>query len=124
MSNDIPYALLERLASALNSHDVDELIRCFHHDYRSVQPAHPERSFVGQDNVAANWSWVFEHFEDFRATLLDYAVRDCTIWSEWEWAGNDPSGRYTVVRGVMILSVEGDLIVAGRLYMEPVNSAR
>ena len=33
---------VDRLIAATNAHDVDAVMECFHHDYRSEQPLHPE----------------------------------------------------------------------------------
>jgi hypothetical protein len=113
---------LEILQRAMNEHDLDGLVSLFAADYRSIQPAHPERSFQGQDRVRQNWGWVFKQFGDFRATVLDFAVRDCTIWSEWIWIGTDQAEEVVEVRGIMILEVRNDLICSGRLYLESLDS--
>jgi hypothetical protein len=117
------HAVLERFVVSLNEHDLDELLRCFHSDYESQQPAHPERGFRGRDRVAENWAWVFDSFEDFTADLLDHAIEQDTIWTEWRWTGTRPNGRPFEVRGVMILVVEGDVFRCGRLYLEPLDDA-
>ncbi len=114
-------AKLYHLVSAINRHDLDELVSHFHEDYESIQPVHPERSFCGRDRVRENWEWVFQRFSDFRAQVIDFAVRDCTVWTEWTWQGTAPDGAHVVVRGVMILTVDGDLFRHGKLYLEPVR---
>jgi ketosteroid isomerase-like protein len=113
---------LDRLQRAMNEHDLDRLASMFDPDYRSIQPVHPERSFRGRDRVRENWAWVFERFDDFHATVLDFAVHDCTIWTEWLWAGSEPNGDNVEVRGIMIFEVKNELICAGRLYLEPLDS--
>ena len=40
--------LIERLAEAMNQHDLDGAVGLVHEDYRSEQPAHPGRAFVGR----------------------------------------------------------------------------
>jgi hypothetical protein len=115
-------ALLQQMVSAINDHDLPSLVSCFHSDYISHQPVHPERSFQGQQRVVENWGWVFNRFDDFEAEVLDFAFRDCTIWSEWVWRGSDAEGENIEVRGIMILTIEDDLIRFGRLYMEPVRT--
>lgn len=45
-----------RLAEALNRHDPDGMAALMTADYRSEQPAHPNRSSGGNDQVAANWA--------------------------------------------------------------------
>jgi hypothetical protein len=39
--------VVERLAAAMNQHDLDGAAGLMHEDYRSEQPAHPGRAFVG-----------------------------------------------------------------------------
>ena len=38
-------------------------------EYDSRQPVHPDRAFVGRDQVRANWSAVFAGVPDFRAEI-------------------------------------------------------
>jgi hypothetical protein len=38
-------AVIERLCEAINQHDPDAMVECFDPDYRSEQPAHPNRGF-------------------------------------------------------------------------------
>lgn len=46
--------VVDRLAVALNAHDLEAAARLFHEDYRSEQPAHPGEAFVGQAQMHAN----------------------------------------------------------------------
>jgi hypothetical protein len=121
MTQQVAMALLEHLERAMNDHDLESLVSCFHPDYESIQPVHPERAFQGRVHVARNWGWVFEEFSDFQAEILDFAVRDTTVWTEWTWQGTDPLGVEIQVRGIMILTIEDQLFRVGRLYMEPVQ---
>src|SRR6185312_2642333 len=54
VSND-PGSVLERLLEALNAHDLDAFVACFHDAYESEQPAHPARAFSGRKQVRKNW---------------------------------------------------------------------
>jgi SnoaL-like domain len=47
-------AVTERLLEALNAHDLEGQLACFHEDYRSEQPAHPERAFSGREQAREN----------------------------------------------------------------------
>lgn len=114
--------LLKRMVVAINEKDLDALVACFDPDYESVQPVHPERSFHGRQRLAENWSWVFQRFDDFEATVLDFAVREDSIWTEWIWHGIDDGDDHVTVRGVMIFTVAGGAFRCGRLYLEPVGS--
>lgn len=118
-----PLAVLERFTRSLNDHDIDALLSCFHPDYESEQPAHPQRSFKGRDHVYRNWSWVFDSFRDFRADMLDFTIDSSAIWSEWRWTGTHPEGKSFEVRGVMILEVEDGAFRRGRLYLEPLDGS-
>jgi len=62
--------LLERLRDAQNAHDLDAFVARFDPRYRSEQPVHPDRAFVGADQVRRNWAEVFAGVPDFRAELL------------------------------------------------------
>ena len=42
------------LAAALESRDADRLAALFAEDYDSSQPAHPDRAFVGREQVRTN----------------------------------------------------------------------
>ena len=109
-------AVLGHLHSAMNQHDLEAMLQCFHPDYRSEQPAHPNRGFGGKEQVRKNWSAIFESFPDFEADLLRHTVDGGTVWSEWHWTA---TGLNMV--GVTLLGVEEDRIVWGRLYMEPIE---
>jgi hypothetical protein len=114
--------ILQQMVSAINHKDLDSLVGCFHPDYESVQPVHPERSFRGRHRLAENWGWVFERFDEFSATVLDFAVRENVIWTEWVWEANSPDADSVVVRGVMIFTVSEGCFRTGRLYLEPIRS--
>jgi hypothetical protein len=113
--------LLKTMTDAINQKDLDRMVDCFDADYESIQPAHPDRSFRGRDRLADNWKWVFRRFDMFEATVLDFAVRDETIWTEWIWRGIDENDDHVTVRGVMIFTVNRGVFQCGRLYLEPVR---
>lgn len=115
--------LLHRAVQAMNEHDLDALVACFHPDYESIQPVHPQRSFRGREHVVRNWEWVFDRFPDFQAEVLDCVVQDNGVWTEWRWFATDTDGKEIEVRGVMILTTEDGTIRSGRLYLEPVRDS-
>jgi SnoaL-like protein len=47
--------VIDRLAVAMNAHDLDAVAGLIHDDYRSEQPAHPGRAFAGRAQMLANW---------------------------------------------------------------------
>ncbi len=110
-----------RLRDAINAHDLDELVACFAEDYRNETPAHPERSFIGREQVRTNWEQIFSVIPDLRAELLRYTVDGDTVWSEWEHRGTRPDGSPHVMRGVVIFGVDGGVATWARFYLEPVE---
>jgi ketosteroid isomerase-like protein len=116
-----PAAMVQRLRQATNDHDLDALAGCFTVDYRNETPAHPERSFVGRDQVRKNWAQIFAGVPDVRAEVLRCAEDGDTAWSEWEHRGTRPDGSAHVMRGVVIFGVEDGLASWARFYLEPVQ---
>lgn len=117
-----PSRLFERLVAAQNARDVDAFVACFAPDYRSEQPAQPDRAFIGNEQVRKNWSSIFAAFPDFRAELLASAERDGTAWGEFEWHGTRSDGSRLHMRGVIIGTVRDDRLAAARLYMSDVQA--
>jgi hypothetical protein len=109
-------AVIERMAQALNRHDLEAFLECFNPNYQSEQPAHPNRGFGGKEQVRNNWSAMFESFPDFEAQLLRHTVEEGVVWSEWHWTATGLN-----MAGVTIFGVEDGRIVWGRLYVEQVE---
>src|SRR5215210_320542 len=108
--------VIERMLEALNRHDLAAFLESFNPGYQSEQPTHPNRGFGGKEQVRKNWSGMFESFPDFEANLLRHVSDGATVWSEWHWTATGLN-----IAGVILLGVEEDRIVWGRLYMEPVE---
>lgn len=113
--------VIDRLAAAINAHDLEAAAALFHKDYRSEQPAHPARAFVGRAQMHANWAAMFAGVPDFHAEVVRSAEAGITTWSEWIWTGNRADGQPFGLRGVTLFDVEDNLITAGRLYMEEIE---
>lgn len=111
--------ILERMREAQNARNAEQLAALFADDYRSAQPAHPNRGFGGSAQVLSNWSTMFNNIPDFTAELLAWAVDGATEWAEWDWHGTHRDGSAFSMRGVTITTVRDGLIAAARLYMEP-----
>jgi hypothetical protein len=109
-------SVIERMHEALNRHDLEAFLELFDANYRSEQPVHPNRGFGGKEQVRKNWSAIFGSFPDFRAELLRHASGGATVWSEWHWTATGLN-----MAGVILVGVEEDRIVWGRLYVEPVE---
>ena len=111
-------AVIERLREAMNRHDPEAMLECFDPDYKSEQPAHPNRGFGGREQVQKNWSAMFESFPDFHAELLRDSTDRDTVWGEWRW-----SAAGLQMAGVTVMGVKEGRISWARLYMEPVEEA-
>jgi ketosteroid isomerase-like protein len=118
-----PEEVLKRLHHAMNQHDLEAFLACFASDYRSEQPAHPNRGFGGREQVERNWSALFGRIPDFRAESLSTAVEGETVWTEWHWTGTRADGGLLDIRGVTLFGIRGGRIASGRLYMEEVEVA-
>jgi len=113
--------IFQRLVAAQNAHDIEAFVSCFAPDYSSEQPAHPDRAFVGSDQVRRNWTAMFAGVPDFRAELLDSATEGPTAWGEFEWHGTKSDGSPLLSRGVIIGTVRDGRLAAARLYMSDVE---
>jgi limonene-1,2-epoxide hydrolase len=113
--------VLDRLVAAMNAHDLDAAASFFHEDYRSEQPAHPGRAFVGRAQMRANWEAMFAGIPDFHAEICRSVQGGDTTWTEWRWSGARSDGQAFAMRGVTLFEISGDQIVAGRLYLEEVE---
>ena len=115
--------MVNRILSSLNAHDLDAFVDCFAADYRSEQPAHPDRAFRGLAQVRENWSSVFAGVPDFHAELLTACttVEGVEI-GEFLWHGSHTDGAPFAMQGVIVLGIEDERIAWGRLYMEPVEA--
>jgi ketosteroid isomerase-like protein len=113
-----PMSILERMHQALNAHDIDAFVELFSPDYRSEQPAHPDRQFGGREQVRQNWEGTFQEVPDFHADLLRSAVAQETVWSEWDWYGTRKDNSRLEMRGVMVMGVQAGQVAWARLYIE------
>lgn len=112
--------VVQRMATLMNEHDLAGVAALVHEDYRSEQPAHPGRAFVGRAQMEANWKAMFDGIPDFHAELVRSAQDGETTWAEWHWTGSRSDGEPFEMRGVTLFEVRQDRIVAGRLYLEDV----
>ena len=113
--------VVERVAAAMNAHDIDALVACFDEDYRSEQPAHPDRSFGGREQVRENWSAIFDGVPDFGAELVRAGASGDVEWSEWRWRGTHADGSRLDMAGVIVAGVRHGGLTWARLYVEPVD---
>jgi predicted ester cyclase len=112
--------VFERMIQAANRHDLDAMVACFAVHFRSEQPFHPERNFVGQAGVRKNWNFFFSTMPDYRVEILSEVVEKDTVWAELRFHGTQVDGMTHVTRGVTISGIEGNQIVWAKLYIETV----
>ncbi len=121
MSTQNAEMMIDRLAAAMNEHDLEALADCFEEDVASEQPAHPARSFTGRAQVRKNWAQIFGGVPDLRAQLVRAAADGDTAWAEWDWSGTRVNGTPHHLRGVTVLGLRADRVAWVRFYMEPVE---
>ena len=113
--------VIDRLAAAVNAHDLDAVAGLIHQDYRSEQPVHPGRAFAGRAQMLANWEAMLAGIPDLCAEICRSVQDGDTTWTEWRWSGTRGDGQAFEMRGVTLFEVTGGQVVAGRLYMEDVE---
>lgn len=112
---------LERLRDAIGSGDPALVASCFTPDFRAELPQHPERNFVGTEQVRANWTAIFRNSPNLTARVLRTAVNGAEIWSEWEMTDDDKAGNPVVFAGPVILTTRNGKINWVRFYLDPVG---
>ena len=113
-----PKLVFERMIQATNRHDLEAMVAFFAPDYRSEQPFHPERNFVGQEGVRKNWSFFFKTIPDIQIEILGEVEEGDTVWAELYYHGTQTDGKKYVVRGVTLMGIQADQIIWARLYIE------
>ena len=115
-------ALLERLADAVNRHDLDDLAGCFAPGYRNETPAHPAQGFTGHDQVRRNWELIFTFVPGITARVLRSCADGDVVWSEWDMTGTRPDGSEHHMAGVIVFGVRAGQFSWARFYLEPVEA--
>ena len=116
-----PKVVFERMSQAANRHDLEAMVACFAPDFRSEQPFHPERNFVGQAGVRNNWSFFFKTIPDIQVEILGEVEEGDTVWAELHFHGTQIDGKKQTTRGVTIQGIQADQIIWARLYIEEVK---
>jgi ketosteroid isomerase-like protein len=119
-SDSDPGGMVERLAQAVNQHDLDALTACFAIDYRNETPAHPARGFQGRAQVRRNWEQIFGSVPDLTGEVR-WIADGATVWSEWEMRGTRLDGSRHLMRGVVIFGVDRGEAAWARFYLELVE---
>ncbi len=113
--------VIDRLAAAVNDHDLDAITACFAEGYLNRTPAHPSRGFAGREQVRRNWAQILAGVPDIRCAVLRRSSGDDLVWTEWEHTGTRADGRPHEMRGVIIFGVSHDVIHSADFYLEPVD---
>lgn len=121
MKTDPISSVLVRFDQAMAARDAHALVACFAADYRSEQPAHPARGFIGAARVRENWTEIFSDIPDLHAETLRATNDGDTAWAEIRWSGHKRDGSAFEMCGVRIFGIRDDRIAWGRLYLEPVE---
>ena len=116
-----PKLVFERMIQDANRHDLDAMVACFAPDFRSEQPLHPERTFVGQAGVRKNWSFFFSTIPDLQIEILGEVAEGDVVWAEVHYHGTQTDGKKFTVQGVTLQGISADQIIWARLYIEPVQ---
>jgi len=116
-----PSAVVQRLREVTNAHDLEGIVACFAVDYRNETPAHPARSFVGNEQVRRNWTQILAAVSDVSTEIVASAADGDTVWSEWEHRGTRADGSPHLMRGVIIFGVRDAVITTARFFLEPVE---
>jgi len=116
--------LLERLAAAVNSHDLDALADCFAPGYRNEAPAHLGRGFTGRGQVRHNWEQILAFVPDITARVLRSCADGNTVWSEWEMTSTRRDDSMFQTAGVIVFGVRDGRFTWARFYLEPVQAER
>jgi ketosteroid isomerase-like protein len=119
VNEDAMPAVLRRLVTAMNEHDLEAYLDCFDPEYVSEQPLHRENSFRGRERIRQKWAWKLRDGSDFRAEVPAFAVNGDTAWIEWRWSGTRRDGAAIDERGIAVYGLRAGRIVSGRLYVEP-----
>lgn len=122
MNENPALELVRRLEAAVNAHDLEAVVACFAVDYRNETPLHPERDFIGREQVRRNWEQIFSFIPDVRAEVTKQTADGDTVWSEWEHRGTRRDGTAHLMRGVVIFGVADGRAAWARFYLEPVES--
>ena len=116
-----PKLVFERMIQATNRHDLEAMVAFFAPDYRSEQPFHPERNFVGSAGVRKNWSFFFKTIPDIQIEILSEVEEGDTVWAELHYYGMQTDGKKYTMRGVILFGIQADQIIWARLYINPMQ---
>src|SRR3954453_7017437 len=101
-------AVIDRIVTATNAHDLDALVDCFAPDYINQTPPQPPRGFRGREQVRRNWDSIFTGIPDVSARVIATAIDADRVWTEWDMRGTRRDGIAHAMVGVIIFTVSND----------------
>jgi ketosteroid isomerase-like protein len=117
-----PNGFVAQLVSAVNDHDLEAVVGLFTAEYVNQTPAHPARSFTGNQQVRRNWKSIFAAVPDLCAAVTAEVVCEDTVWTEWTMDGTRRDGAEHHMRGVVMFTVNDGQATAARFYLEPLDT--
>lgn len=115
--------LAHRWIAAINAHDLDGVVDCFHPDYVDEAPARPGEAVRGSEEVRTNFGKILQDLTNVRADLLALVRDQDEVWIEWRLHGSRLDGSPMEFRGVNIFGVRDGRFASGRIYTELVREA-
>jgi ketosteroid isomerase-like protein len=112
--------IVRSLHRAVDAHDLEGIVAHFAPDYVLDDPIHPDRSFVGADQVRRNWSRLLGSMADLALEERRLIADGSEAWTEIVIRGHLADGTERVLRGVMVFGTGGGLISTGTFYLAPV----
>ncbi|WP_306231640.1 nuclear transport factor 2 family protein [Agrococcus beijingensis] len=112
--------VVRSLYGSVRAHDLQGIVAHFAPGYALENPARPDRSFHGADQVRRNWSTLLGSMADLALEERRLVADGSTVWSEIAIRGHLADGREQALCGVMIYRVDAGLISEGTFYLEPV----
>ena len=115
-------ATISKLNDAVNAHDTEGMAVLFAPDYRSEQPAHPNREYVGRDTLTEIWGELFRAVPDLTSEVVAEVADGASVWVEWHWQGHHADGSLFDMRCIGAAQLDQDgRVAAQRLYGELVE---
>ena len=115
-------ATISKLLDAMNAHDGEGMATLFSPDYRSEQPTHPNREYVGRDTLTSIWGDLFRAVPDHTGEVVAEVPDGANVWVEWYWHGHHTDGSLFEMRGIARTELTDDgRVAAQRLYAELVD---
>jgi ketosteroid isomerase-like protein len=112
---------LQRAGGRAYQADLAGFVQCFAEYYRSTQPLHPERDFIGRTGVEERWRANVRNVVGLRWELVSSAEEGDAVWAELRWSGPRHDGSLSGAQGVIICTVRDGAITSGRLYMQSLD---